>query len=330
MKPANTSSRYADVHATTMFVLSLVFLILLATLIVVWVEIPRFSVISDALSSEVEVADPFDPMANVAAQFGGRVIIAAWLLGFVIVSEAILQHCIQVRRQRPDDMLKWRLHLLAQVVCPPLRLASPCLERQGQIWLPWLGWQPPGRKLFKRLQTAFSRPMLFIALLILPVLLIEYGLHSQVDQHSGLRLTLHICTGLIWCAFAVEFIILFSATERKFAFVKSNWLDLAIILLPMIMILRSLRALQIMKVARAHQLMKLSRVYRVRGVAMKAFRALMLLEVFGRLIPVSPQKKLKRLQSEYDEKKEELDELRVEIAKIEMQIQQQTKNRVAS
>ena len=305
--------------ATTMFVLSLVFLGLVATLIVVWVEIPRFSAISEVLSSgealssgeglspEAEDEIQFDPMTQAAAHLGGYVIIAAWLLGFVIVGEVIVQHCIQVRRQRPDEMLKWRLYLLAQVICPPLRLASPSLERQGQIWLPWIGWQTPGRKLFKRLQAAFSRPMLFFAMLILPVLLVEYGLRSQVEQHSWLQLTLHICTGLIWCAFAVEFIILFNATERKLAYVKSNWLDLAIILLPLIMILRTLRALQILRAAKAHQLMKLSRVYRVRGVAMKAFRALMLLEVFGRLIPVSPEKKLKRLQSEYDEKKEELD-----------------------
>ncbi len=331
MKPVNNSSgRFADLIATTMFVLSLVFLGLIATLIVLWLEIPRFSMVNEALSAEVEEAIHFDPMTKVAAHLGGYVFIAWWLLGFVLVGEAIVQHCLQVRRQRPVDMLKWRLHLLSQVICPPLRLASPNLERQGHIWLPRIGWQPPSRKLFKKLQSAFSRPMLFFALLILPVLLIEYGLHTYVEQHVWLRLTLHICTGLIWYAFAVEFIILFSVSERKFAFVKSNWLDLTIILLPMIMILRSMRALQIMRVGKAHQLMKLSRVYRVRGVAMKAFRALMLLEVFGRLIPVSPQKKLKRLQSEYDEKKEDLDELGVEIGKLEMQIRQQSESKAAS
>jgi hypothetical protein len=222
--------------------------------------------------------------------------------------------------------LKWRFQLLSHVICPPLRLAAPSLERQGQIWLPWIGWQPPSRKLFRKLQSAFSKPMLFFALMILPVLLIEIGLHSQVEQYPWLRLTLHICTGLIWCAFAVEFIVLFNVSEQKFAFVKTNWIDLAIILLPVIMFLRSLRAFRLMRVAKlakAQQLTKLSRIYRVRGVAMKAVRAFLLLEIFGRMIPVSAVKKLNRLQREYDYRKEDLDELKCEIEKLHSRIREQ-------
>ena len=124
----------------------------------------------------------------------------------------------------------------------------------------------------------------------------EFGLHSFVEHHLWLRLTMHICTGLIWCAFAVEFVVLFSVSDRKFAFVKKNWIDLAIILLPVILFLRSLRAMRLIKVAqlaKAQQLANLSRVYRVRAVAMKVFRALMVMEVFGRVLPVSLGKKTK-------------------------------------
>lgn len=312
----------SEVLAPIMFGLSLLFLALLGTLIVVWVDIPRFSAINDAV---VENAGSVtrDPIAVAAATIGGYVAVAAWFLGFIIVGESVTRHLLEMQQVRPDNVLRWRLSLLSQCLCPPLRLAAPSLRHSGKIWLPGIGWQTPGRKLFRRLEATFSRPMLFFALLILPILLIEFGLHSYVEHHHWLRLTMHVCTGLIWCAFAIEFIVLLSASDRKFPFIKKHWIDLAIILLPVVMFLRSLRALKVMKfakLAKAQQLTNLTRVYRVRGVAMKVFRALMVLEVFARILPVSHEKKLRRLLREREDLQEDLAELQTEIEKVRAKI----------
>ena len=305
-----------------MFTVSFLILVTMAALVVVWVEIPRYAYINEVATGDAGVTHSQSVIAD-ANMLGHYLVIVTWALGSMIVCEVLVQHFVQLRKFRPDNQFQWKLSAAAQILCPPLRLAAPCIAMDGKVWLPALGWQRPGRKLFKRLQNRFSRPMLFFALLILPILLIEFGLRSLVEQTQWLRLTLHVCTGVIWCAFAVEFIVLLNVSDRKFEFVKKHWIDLAIILLPIVMFLRTLRALQMLRVARfakLQQLTNLSRVYRVRGVAMKALRALMMLEVVGRVIPVSLQKKLVRLQREMHDKTEDLEELQLEIDKVKAEI----------
>ena len=50
----------------------------------------------------------------------------------------------------------------------------------GRIWLPGLRWRKANSSLRGRLERLFSVPMIFIALAILPVLLIEFGMRQQV------------------------------------------------------------------------------------------------------------------------------------------------------
>lgn len=326
----------ADQFAPVMFCLSLLFLALLAALLVVWVDVPRFDLAKDAIDSvkgtEVQLADELaaaqiieEAVIQPVAKLGGYISIGLIFIWIIIVVEILIQLYLSVRAIEILNERRWRTFAYLQCLCPPLRLAAPNIAKDGQIWLPWIGWQKPSRKLYKRLVAAFSKPMLFFALLILPLLLVEFGLHSLVESQTWLRITLHICTGLIWCAFAVEFIVLVSASERRLAYVKKNWIDLAIILLPLILFLRSLRALRLLKFAKfakVQQLARLSRVYRVRGVAMKALRAIMFFEVGSRAFGISPQRKLKRLQSERKEKAAELADIDEEIAKVNLQIEE--------
>ncbi len=316
----------ADRFAPVMFCASLLFLGLVAALIVVWVDVPRFALMKDSFSGEdAPPIDPNDPLLATASHIGAFLIYGIAALWVLIVCEVLVQLFISVRTDETINVTRWRIFALLQCLCPPLRLAAPNIAKAGQIWLPRLGWQKPRRKLYKRLEAAFSKPMLFFALLILPLLLVEFGLRNLVEQFAWLRIAIHICTGLIWCAFAIEFIVLVSASERRLRYVKKNWLDLAIILLPIILFLRSLRAVRVVKLARfakVQQLVRLSRVYQVRGVAMKLLRAVMLLEFFGRVVGGSPEKKLKRLQMDYHEKQEELDEIAQEMAKVERLIRE--------
>ena len=321
----------ADKFAPIMFGLSLLFLVLVAALIVVWVDIPNINVqqlgdsevaeVVEEAADDVVAADPITETANHVGAFLVYGILGLWV---VIVCEIVVQLYLSVRADDTINVTRWRIFALLQCLLPPLRLAAPNIAKKGQIWLPVLGWQTPRRKLFKLLETAFSKPMLFFALLILPLLLIEYGLHDLVEQQTWLRITIHVCTGLIWCAFAIEFIVLVSASERRLSYVKRNWVDLAIILLPIFLFLRSLRALRLARVARfakVQQLTKMSRIYRVRGVAMKALRAMILFEFFGRVVGSTPEKKLKRLEFDRKEKLEELEEIDTEIAKVTAQIE---------
>ena len=328
----------AERFAPIMFIASLLFLVLVAALIVVWVDIPRFAFVNVAVDGVVagdgkaveatELVEPaelvVDPILETANHVGHFLIMGIAALWVIIVLEVMVQLYVSVRTIETINVSRWRIFALLQCMCPPLRLAAPNIAKEGKIWFPVFGWQSPRRKLYKKLEAAFSKPMLFFALLILPLLLIEFGLHSVVEQQTWLRVTIHICTGLIWLAFAIEFIVLVSASDRRLKYVKKNWIDLAIILLPIVLFLRSLRAIRmakVMKLAKVEQLVRLSRMYRVRGVAMKLLRTLMLFEFFGRILGGSPENRLKRLEMDRREKLEELEEIDADIVKVKAEIE---------
>jgi voltage-gated potassium channel len=134
--------------------------------------------------------------------------------------------------------------------------------------------------------------------------------------------------GLIWCAFTYEFIVMVSSTKKKLAYVKKNWIDLAIILLPLISFLRSLRIVRAAKLARfakIQQLTKMGRVYRMRGMLAKTIRAFLVLELVHRILKTSPEKRLDKLLAQVEDKQDELRELRqqVEVGRAEMRATQQ-------
>ncbi len=321
MSPIQISQiKFNDRLAQAMFILSLVFLTLIAALIVAWVYIPQVEWLAAEAASGDEVSNSASSRSFVernAVVIGGYLFYGLLLIWPVFWGELFYN-------LRTDGSFKsfWRerkFDLLA-CICPPLRLAAPSHREGGRIWLPRLGWQQPGKALVKRLERSFGSPMLTIALLILPVLLIEFGLKDIVAAHFWLRLTLHVCTGFIWCAFSFEFIVMISATDRKLAYVKKNWIDLAIVLLPAISFLRSIRAFQLAKFAKVQQLARVGRIYRMRGLMMKAIRALMLFEFLNRLLRVTPEKKLAKLVTQRDERADELKELEQEIQAMQEKI----------
>ena len=155
--------------------------------------------------------------------------------------------------------------------------------------------------------------------MILPILVIEFLMKDQVAHHGWLRLCLHLGTGVIWFAFAAEFILMVSVADRKLAYCKKHWIDLAIILLPLFSFLRSLRALRatrIAKLMRIPQIGKLARIYRLRGTAVKAIQALILLDAFHRWRAVDPEKQIVNLQQRLNETESQARRLRRQIAKL--------------
>jgi voltage-gated potassium channel len=143
---------------------------------------------------------------------------------------------------------------------------------------------------------------------------------KQIAAHDWLRFALHLSTGIIWFAFAAEYIIMMSVTERKFEYFKKHWLDLVIILLPLVSFLRSLRFLRVTRVAKIASLERLSqmmRVYRFRGLSMRVVRALMVFNVLNRLLHSHPDKQRERLLLQIRGKEMELKELRKRLRELE-------------
>lgn len=306
--------------ARVMFVLSLVFLVIIAALIVLWVDMPRAQMMAaGAADSEAELERIVESHDSVLARVLITTLMVIWPCFWIE-----LLYKVRTYDQGASFWPRRRFDLIA-CFCPPLRLAAPNCNLDGKIWLPFMGWQQPGKALFRSLERIFGTPMLCIALIILPVLVVEFGLRGLVEEHFWLQLTLHICTGFIWCAFSIEFIVMISATDKKLAYVKKNWIDLAIILLPLISFLRSLRAVRAFKVAKfakVQQLARVGRIYRMRGLMAKALRALMLFEFLNRLLRVTPEKKLERLVNMREERLEELEDLEEEIRAIQAKVEE--------
>jgi len=314
--------------AIPMFALSLLFLVLLAGLTVVWVDmatpvLPVESGLAADLSLQsaaTQTPDAFTQLRK-SANWAGHVLFAMLMAIWPIFWIEPLVCRWLSQRQKSEKVALWSTDLWS-MICPPLRLAKPIAETDGKIWLPKIGWRTPGKPLAKMLEKVFSKPMLCIALLILPILLIEFGLSTQVSKMPWLKLALSISTGLIWCAFAIEFIVMVSATDKKLVYVKKNWIDLAIILLPLVSFLRSLRIVRtanIAKFAKAQQLTKMSRIYRMRGLMAKSIRALMVLEVVHRVLKVTPEKRIEKLRIQLAEKEEEANEIRSQIKCLQAQ-----------
>ena len=329
MKPSlkYTVNSTADWLAPPMFVLALLFLFLVASLIVVWVDIPRVDFMSGVVPVSIDPSVARDQSLELAGlRLGGQIANLVFIVWSIFVFEFLFAFFSINTKGRSF----WKSHAYGLLACflPPLRMAAPCHSKGGRIWLPRLGWRMPGRRLSKALEKNFSKPMLLIAMLILPVLVVEFGMPSYVNRYLWLRVALHVSTGLIWIAFSVEFIIRLSATHRKWQYVKKNWIDLAIVVLPLVSFLRSfriVRAIKLAKFAKAQQLARIGRIYRLRSLALKAVRALILFEFFHRFFKIKPERKLAALRSEYRERKADLDELKLRIDQLVQEVKENQK-----
>ena len=301
--------------AKYMFWLSMAYLVCLACLVVLWVDIPNL---------HEKVMDNGDTLRDPGNRQFESIVIAGMLIVWpIVILESIFHWCT-----RPWDRAHSKAHWfgLLHCICPALRMCGRFPEMHGRMWLPGLGWRRPNRHLRQRLERLFSVPMIVIALMIMPVLIIEFFLKAQVAQYSWLRFALHVGTGVIWFAFAAEFILMVSVSNKKLAYCKKHWIDIAIILLPLFSFLRSLRAMRATRLSsllRVPQVGKMARIYRMRGTAVKAVQALVLLEVFQKWLGANEEKKLDKLRRQLKEVESEGKVLRRQIAKLEAAVAQQ-------
>ena len=207
---------------------------------------------------------------------------------------------------------------------PPWRMALTD-PRTGSMWVPRIGWQKPGKELFKRLEQAFAGPMVLFAFLILPVLGFEYVQSEQVRETPTLALALDLSIAVIWVAFATEFIFKASAHPKPFRFATERWLDVAIVVLPMLEFILTkwvdaaplARLLRLGRALSPDQIARMQRLYRLQGLATKAWHALLLLEGVARLLGHTPQKRLAKVEERIAEAEEELVELRKDADELQ-------------
>lgn len=221
-----------------------------------------------------------------------------------------------------EFLIRWRQRSprrwwsLLPCVFPPLRLAARDHATGQQVWLPGLDWQPVGRELRSRVESALNGPMLAVSLAVLPLILVEYVYKEKITSDPFWARWIAIATAVVWLAFAAEFIVMASLAEKKLVYCKQHWIDLVIILLPLLAFLRVLRLGRLLRLS---TLTNSTRVYRLRGVAMRTYRALLVIKAIDNLINGSPQRRLARLRQKLEEQEAAVEDLRAEIRRLEAQ-----------
>ncbi|GAA4820612.1 hypothetical protein [Algivirga pacifica] len=182
------------------------------------------------------------------------------------------------------------LYLLAAFF-PVLRFATPRFSDQNLIWLPAWQWSYRNDTLFDTLRKKFSLPMILIAALIVPILFIEMKYEEQMRAYvSDIDFYLEVSQAFIWMAFTFEFVLMIFVSRERGDYAVKHWMDLLIILVPLISAFRSMRVLRVLRVQ------NLARAYRVKGLFLKLRQTLFLADIVHRLLYPNPKKHLKTLQ----------------------------------
>jgi len=248
-----------------------------------------------------------------------------WLIGitgFFHLLNAIDVGILFLKRKRGSDKMhhEERNRRLLSLLFPPLRIGSRNITSAQYIWIPFWHWCKVNEGLFRDLKKSFVLPMIGIALLIVPVLLIEWKFLDYVkEEWPDLRidLILESVQTFIWCAFTFEFLLMISISDRKFGYVKKNWIDLLIILLPFVSFLRTLRISQIARLKYA------TRSFKLRGVMTKARQGLIFVDFLQRIFRLRPESEVKRLYRMLRENQRDREDLEQKLRQVTEMVEKQ-------
>jgi voltage-gated potassium channel len=211
--------------------------------------------------------------------------------------------------------------LLLLWLIPPFRIAQSPYAAESCVWLPALGWQRADQDLYERLERAFSIPMLFMAILILPILAAELFWAEEVAGHAGVRLALDLGTAVIWLAFCVEFIVMSTLAPKKLVYLARNWINLAIIVMPFLAFLRGLKVGRVLWLGKGlGKAVKTLKVYRLRGLWMRGWRGMVALDLLERVVHRTPERRLRRLREILAERERDISRLRGRIGDLEAEV----------
>ena len=248
------------------------------------------------------------PHGGVSDQFSDLITDQGWPLLLVVVFWLliVLESLLGLVQAKDAWGARFkRLFLLT--VLPVFRLTIATAHPNVQVWLPRYGWLAVSRIQSEAIERRLALPMILITLLILPVIGAELFLQETVEGSALLALTLHTVTALIWFAFVYEFVVLVSLSEKKIDFCKRNWINIAIILLPLISFLSKLQLLRFLRLTKVS---KLLRAYRLRGVIARALRLALMMNLIERVMQRNLDKYITHLDAKIAEKQIEIDELK--------------------
>jgi len=202
---------------------------------------------------------------------------------------------------------------LLALLFPPLRIGSRDIVSGKHAWIPGWQWCKVNEGLFTELKRRFVLPMIGIAVLIIPVLIIEWKFLDEVRANFPqlkITLILEAIQTFIWCSFTFEFLLMISISSRKLTYVKKNWIDLLIILLPFVSFLRTLRISQIARLKYA------TRSFKLRGVITKARQGLIFVDFIQRIFRLRPENEVKRLFRLLQENQRDREELQQKLKEV--------------
>lgn len=241
---------------------------------------------------------------DLVSPLGLKLLIGLGVLYLAFVGEAIAHWLAGGQNMRQH---------VRYLLMPIFRLCPRDHVDGRSAWIPLLGWRRLSPKLEKFLARMFSGPMIVIALLVLPVVAIEFIYAGKLDQSPISKLVIDSCSAFIWMAFVFEFVVMFSIVEKRWRYCKKNWIDVAIVLLPLVSFMGAARLGRLVKLK---QLTRTAKIYRMRGLALRMWRAIVALEVIDALLRRDPEQKMEKLKIRIEEKQEEIDHLRQELARI--------------
>lgn len=240
--------------------------------------------------------------SNVALLFG-----ALW---FVFLADFLVLYYLYMKVKTKPPKMALYLRVLV-LLFPPIRMGSRHIVDPSLQWIPFMGWSFRNEGLLKYVKEKFSIPMIIIALLIIPVLVIEWKFYEPVEAYlnTDLSFVLDMTQAFIWLAFAYEFILMLAISRDKLDYAVKNWVDLLIIFLPFIAFIRTLR---IIKVAR---LSHLARGYKLRGLLMKARQGILFAGLIYRFARLQ-EYQIKSLKKKLDNNRKEREVLEEELVTL--------------
>ncbi|MBE2286928.1 MAG: potassium channel protein - like protein [Prosthecobacter sp.] len=240
-----------------------------------------------------------------------------WLMGHALFRPAILMLWAVIVAEgflglfSSTDTLGARIcRFLFTSLIPPVRMVIASSKPRGWLWLPGAGWKPAGADTSEKLEQKLALPMVILTLLVLPVLGAELTGGESLENHPRMALATHLTTCVIWIGFTAEFLWMVAAAPNRLAYCLKHWINLVIILLPLVAFLRVLNAFRFVRMFRAG---KLLRAYRLRGLWTRLWRLALLLNLFERLQQRDPAKYCASLEKKITDLEEQLDELRTKL-----------------
>lgn len=210
--------------------------------------------------------------------------------------------------------------LLLTALLPPLRMVAASSKPGSWLWLPGIGYKPVGEETSEQLEQKLALPMVVLTLLVLPVLGAELTGGETLENHPRMALATHLTTCVIWIGFTMEFLWMIAAAPNKLTYCLKNWINLVIILLPLVAFLRVLNIFRFTRMLRAG---KLLRAYRLRGLWTRLWRLVLLFNLLERLQQRDPAKYCAALEQRIADLEEELAKLHAKLAEHREKITQE-------